>query len=215
MHHTKDKGDLAVAKVTLDLISKQYEVCSPVFSEHYKYDLIAVKNNKMFRIQCKYSKDGLINPKTSWADKNGNYSNYYLDTDFEYYGVYLPNKDVVIYPSISFKGSIIKTEIPNSNIEFYWYLDFLDFTDNASKKTCKDFNKINIHPAKNKPNFLNRKINRPTKEYLHFLLWSETAIKIAKRFKVSDRCINNWAKDFKLSKPNKGYWEKHIIDFSI
>ena len=122
MHHTKDKGDLAVAKVTLDLISKQYEVCSPVFSEHYKYDLIAVKNNKMFRIQCKYSKDGLINPKTSWADKNGNYSNYYLDTDFEYYGVYLPSKDVVIYPSISFKGSIIKTEVPNSNIEFYWYL---------------------------------------------------------------------------------------------
>lgn len=54
MHHTKDKGDLAAAKVIADLVEKEYSVFVPVVTEHTPFDLIAYKDGKCYRIQAKY-----------------------------------------------------------------------------------------------------------------------------------------------------------------
>lgn len=47
--------------------------------------------------------------------------------------------NVVCYPNISFGGKTIATTVRNSSAQFYWYEDFLEFTDKAEKKTYKDF----------------------------------------------------------------------------
>jgi hypothetical protein len=62
-HHTKTKGDLAVAIVIADLTKKGYGIFLHL-SEHLPIDLIAYKDEKCFRIQCKYSADGELNYKS-------------------------------------------------------------------------------------------------------------------------------------------------------
>ena len=69
-HHTKLKGDIAVAAVILNLTKKGYIVSEPM-SENAPYDLICDTGNKLLKIQVKYRKDGVIPYRTSWADKNG------------------------------------------------------------------------------------------------------------------------------------------------
>lgn len=69
-HKQKDKGDIAVAKVAADLTTKNYSIFTPAFTEHLPFDLIAYKNGKSYRIQCKYAIDGQLENRTSWTDKN-------------------------------------------------------------------------------------------------------------------------------------------------
>lgn len=138
-HKQKDKGDIAVAKTIADLTVKGYSVFVPVVTEHLPFDLIAYKDCKSSRIQTKYCSDGKIKNKTSWADKNGTHSKYYAKTDFDYYALYLPEIDKVVYPSISFGGASIRITVPNAANPFYWWEDFLSFTDKTDKKTFRDF----------------------------------------------------------------------------
>jgi PD-(D/E)XK endonuclease len=70
IHHTKNKGDLAVAKAIADLIYKEYSVLAPVACEHLPFDLVVYKDAKFYRIQAKYSADGmgeLPHPKEGWG----------------------------------------------------------------------------------------------------------------------------------------------------
>lgn len=136
-HHTKQKGDLATAKVIADLTEKEYDVFCPIVSEHLPFDLIAYKEGILYRMQTKYSSDGMIKNTTSWADKHGIHSKKYSDKDFDYYGVFLPSINKVIYPSIIFGGKTVRTELPNkpkSTTPFYWWEDFINFTDEAKKR---------------------------------------------------------------------------------
>lgn len=41
-HHTKDKGDLGVAKVHADLVSKEFTVLFPA-TEHAAFDLVPTR----------------------------------------------------------------------------------------------------------------------------------------------------------------------------
>jgi hypothetical protein len=141
VHHTKDKGDLAVAKTIADLTEKGFSILMPL-SEHLPFDLVAYRTQKFFRIQVKYSNDGFIQSKTSWSDKSGSHFKCYNTNDFDYYAVYIPQKNVICYPSIKFKGIKLSFNLPNSATPFYWYEDFLDLTDSAQKKNFKDFNII-------------------------------------------------------------------------
>ena len=52
-HHTKDKGDLGVAKAQADLVQRGYLVLTP-FSEHAPFDLVAYREHEFLRIQVKY-----------------------------------------------------------------------------------------------------------------------------------------------------------------
>jgi hypothetical protein len=185
-HITKDKGDLAVYKTMLDLTIKGYDIFTSV-SEHLHFDLIACKGNKLYRIQVKYSAGGNIRKKTSWQDKNGNHTRMYEAYDFDYYAIYLPNKDVVVYPSISYRGAKITTELPMNAKPFYWYEDFLDLTQTATKKTFRDFD-ITLVSSKS-PRLEQRKILRPSKEELEKLVWDEPTSQIAKRLAKLNDCF--------------------------
>ena len=67
-HHTKNKGDLAVAKTIADLTEKGYDIFLPL-SEHLPIDLIAHKSGEIYRIQVKHRASGFLEAKTQWAEK--------------------------------------------------------------------------------------------------------------------------------------------------
>jgi len=73
-HHTKDKGDLAVAKVQADLIERGAAVLLP-FTEHAPFDLVAYIDESFYRVQVKFrtAKQGsvIVRFSTSWADRHG------------------------------------------------------------------------------------------------------------------------------------------------
>jgi hypothetical protein len=211
-HHTKEKGDLAVTKVIADLTEKEFDILLPI-SENLPFDLIAYKDNISYRIQCKYASDGIADYKTSWADKKGNHTKKYSTNDFDFYGLYLPDIKICVYPAIIFKGHKISTQIPNSTTSIYWYEDFLQPTTNATRKTFKDFGLTYDQMAQSvnigKDRLTQRKVIRPSKEELEKLLWEKPTSQLAIQFGVSDKAIEKWAKSYKISKPSRGYWSKH------
>lgn len=213
-HITKDKGDIGVAETIRDLTRKGYTVFTPTISEHCPIDIIACKDNQCIRIQVKNRKNGYISNKTNWSDKNGGHTKYYSNTDFDYYAIYIPILDKVLYPSIKYGGCKIAFTLSNSAKPFYWWEDFLNFTDNAKRKSYKDFNiklKFNNSRKRKLKSFQSRKVKRPTKKELNKLLWKVPSTKIAKQFKVSNTTISKWAKYYGLKKPGRGYWSKHYL----
>ncbi len=207
-HKTKVKGDLATTKVIMDLTEKGFDILVPMVAEHLPFDIVAHKENKLYRIQCKYSSNNAVCHKTSWTDKNGNHIRKYDIQDFDYYGVYLPKIDKIIYPNIKFGGIIIAVEAPKSATPFWWWEDFTSLTDNAIKRTHKDLG-LNASDFFKKRKKANRKSSlRPSKEELEKLIWEEPASRLAEKFFVSDSCIVKWCKKYGIKKPGVGYWSK-------
>jgi hypothetical protein len=56
-HHTKDKGDIGVAKAHADLVTQGYVVLFPA-TEHAPFDLVAYRNGEFERVQVKYRSAG-------------------------------------------------------------------------------------------------------------------------------------------------------------
>lgn len=212
-HHTKDKGDIAAAIAIADLTRKGFTCLTPVISEHLPFDLIAYKDKQCIRIQCKYSTDGLIKNRMSWADKNGSHVKKYSLDDFDYYAVYLPDIDKVIYPSISFGGKTIRTTLPEGRSSFYWWEDFISFTDKAVKKDYNDFgipySELTSERKQDRPE--SRKVIRPSKEELSSLIWAMPMSSLAKKLGVSDKAVAKWIKRYNLIKPPLGHWTKNPI----
>ena len=210
-HHTKDKGDKAVAHVIMDLTDKGYACFMPVMCEHLPFDLIAYKDGISTRIQVKYSTDGGIKKKTVWNDKHGCHIRVYDKNDFDYYAIYSPQLNIILYPSIQFGGKSIAYNVPNSAMPFYWYKDFLDFTDVASKRNYKEFGKVISFTQTDvllASRIKRRKTKWPTKEELEKLVWEKPTSDIAKELSVSDSAIGKWARHYGISKPPRGYWAK-------
>lgn len=195
MHHTKDKGDIAVAEVIADLTRKGVVVFVPAVSEHLPFDLVAYKDGRLLRIQCKYSSSGNVSAGTNWADRHGSHKRMYTADDFDYYAVYLPDVSKVVYPSIEFAGCYISVEVPKSATPFYWYEDFLEFTDNASKHSCVEFGITPIGNA-NLKRGVARKIERPTKEILLKQIQQLGYCGTGRIYDVSDNAIRKWLKAY-------------------
>lgn len=211
-HHTKDKGDIAVSQAIADLTMKGYVCFTPVVSEHLPFDLIAYKDGKSIRIQAKYRADGLISHKTVWNDKHGSHVKHYELNDFDYYAIFIPKINKVLYPSINFGGKSISFELPNSAMSFYWWEDFLNFTDQAERKTFRDFEIVLSHrstPATRDAFASRRKVPVPTKEELEKLIWSKPMTELSKHFGISDKIVAKWIKYYELEKPKTGYWNSH------
>lgn len=216
VHIKKDKGDLAVAKVALDLTSKGYYVFNAMFSEHLPFDLVVYKNDKFLRIQVKYSSDGNVHHKHTWSSKFRSETRKYDMNDFDYYALYCPEIEKILYPSIKFGGCKIAFNPRYSAKKFYWWEDFLEFTDEATKKHYSDFG-INLTELYRKrqlsekvlaARFKSRKVLRPGKEELQKLLWEKPTVEISKDLGVSDTAIKKWAKEYSLNYPPRGYWNK-------
>lgn len=125
-HHTKLKGDIAVAAVIFDLTKKGYIISEPM-SENAPYDLICDTGEKLLRIQVKYRENETIPHKTSWADKNGSHSKIIDTSKIDYFA--LVNKDFLIcYPPVSMAGKTIRFKIPIGYYNpYHFYEDYLDF----------------------------------------------------------------------------------------
>ncbi|MCL1870311.1 MAG: group I intron-associated PD-(D/E)XK endonuclease [Promicromonosporaceae bacterium] len=52
-HHTKDKGDLGVAKPHADIVGQGFTVLFPA-TEHAPFDLVAYADGTFYRVQVKY-----------------------------------------------------------------------------------------------------------------------------------------------------------------
>lgn len=72
----------------------------------------------------------------------------------------------------------------------------------------KNFGGRGIKRKKIKKKYKNSLSKRPSFEELKFLLWKIPSVQIAKRYKVSDKTIEKWAKYYDLPKPPRGYWTK-------
>lgn len=193
MHHTKDKGDIALMKITLDLTIKGFNIFLPI-SEHLPFDFIAYKDGKCYRIQAKYSSGGKVNNSTYSGDKS---TKYYQEDDFDYYGVYLPEIDRCIYPSIKFAGANFRFSKCNSATPFYWYEDFLDFTDEAEKKNYRDLGwTIDILITENilERTIKRRKVKRPPLDEIIKLVDEKGYSETGRMFGVSDNAVRKWIK---------------------
>jgi hypothetical protein len=215
---TSEKGDIGTTQVIADLTKKGFTIFVPAVTESLPFDIVAYKDGVFKRIQCKYSSDGAV--------CRGTHGKKYRDDDFEYYGIYLSDIDQVIYPSIKFRGATIAVTPRKSLRSFFWWEDFKSFTDNATRKSYKDFD-LNIDdlPKRksavfNNPNFSKkgipkldkRKVVRPTKEELKKLLWEIPTQRLAERYGVSDKAVEKWAKSYGIDKPPRGYWAKKAAE---
>ncbi|NJR18515.1 MAG: hypothetical protein HC785_24240 [Calothrix sp. CSU_2_0] len=209
LHHTKNKGDIATTKAIADLTQKGYLVLTPLVCEHSPFDFVAYKDGKFYKIQAKYSSDNRIVNRTIWVDKKGIHKKYYKKEDFDFYAVYLPDIDKVVYPSVNFTGYSIATKLPNSPTPFYWWEDFTDFTDNAPKRSYKEFGvDLTTRKVNSEARIKTRKVERPLKEELEKMVWEKPTLQIGKDFGVSDKAVEKWCKAYGIEKPPRGYWMK-------
>ena len=122
----KQKQDIAVAAVILDLTKKGYIISEPM-SENAPYDLICDTGEKLLRIQVKYREDEIIPRKNSWSDKNGHHSKKIDTSKIDYFA--LVNKDLLVcYPLPCMVGNSIRFKIPENYFnEYHFCEDYLDF----------------------------------------------------------------------------------------
>lgn len=141
MHHTKVKADIGVGKVISDLVQKGYIPCIPL-SEHQPYDIVAIiKDGEAVKLQVKYaalSGSGIIEVKfrTSWADKHGTHMCTYKEQDFDYYAIYCPDKEVVLYiPNSTDCPKVVRFDKTTNNQSKYvkWANDYLDIKRESSE----------------------------------------------------------------------------------
>jgi len=141
LHHTKVKADIGVAKVIADLVQKGYIPCIPL-SEHQPYDIVAIlKNGEAVKLQVKYAtllSSGIIEVRfrTSWVDKHGTHMRTYKEQDFDYYAIYCPDKEVVLYiPNSTGCPKAVRFNKPANNQTKYvkWADDYLDIKRESSE----------------------------------------------------------------------------------
>ena len=206
MNESDKKGQIAFLKASTRLTEMGYAVFVPLGEPKDAVDLIATKESKCIRFQVKY-----LGGKTKMVPRGNGNASYKMD-DFDYFAVYIPELDVVCFPSIEYKMCTLRI-CPSGNYSpFYWYADFLDLTDTAAKRTNVDIGAPTAHKdrvLKQLGPRPNRYVQtRPSKEVLEKLIWSMPTTDVAKQFNMSDNGITRWIKDYGLDKPPRGYWQK-------
>jgi hypothetical protein len=100
MHHTKDKGDLGVAKAHADLVSKGFVVLFPA-TEHAPFDLVAYGEGEFHRLQVKYrsARAGAVIVKfgSTWSDRNGTHITPSDKSAIDAVCIYCPDTDECYY----------------------------------------------------------------------------------------------------------------------
>jgi len=141
LHHTKVKADIGLSRVISDLTTKGFVPCIPL-SEHQPYDIIAVSNNgSTFKLQVKYAalkKNGTVDVRfrRNWADSKGSYTESYSEDEFDYYAIYCPDKDIVVYiPNSPNCPKAIRFDKPANNQARYvkWANDYLVIRQESSE----------------------------------------------------------------------------------
>lgn len=125
--------------------------------------------------------------------KNSFQKVYYTEINSPEYKQYkkYKNYDYVVFFFLD------KNEYCWINLQTNKFSSEIDLNDN--KKFSYLFYRIN-----------KRKIERPSKEDLLKMLWEEPTTSIAKKYGVSDKAIEKWAKAYNLNKPPRGFWTKKV-----
>jgi len=99
-HHTKDKGDLGIAKAHADLVEKGFTVLFPA-TKHAPFDLVGYKAGVFERIQVKYraASRGTLTVafRSVWADRNGTHMKPIDKSEVDITCIYCPETDDCYY----------------------------------------------------------------------------------------------------------------------
>ena len=132
-HHTKDKGDLAVAKVHADLVTQGFTVLFPA-TEHAPFDLVSYAEGEFHRLQVKYrsARAGAVKVhfRSMWADRNGTHTTP-LDKDaIDTLCIYCPETDECYYVRPDAHGASVTLRItPSRNGQSAGVLDAAAFRE--------------------------------------------------------------------------------------
>ena len=141
MHHTKSKADIGLARVISDLIEKGHVPCIPL-SEHQPYDIVVVLDDgDVLKLQVKYStllENGTIEVRfrRNWSDKTGTHTEHYSEKEFDYYAIYCPEKETVLYvPNSSNCPKSIRFEktANNQKQHVHWANSFMQIKRESSE----------------------------------------------------------------------------------
>ena len=119
-HHTKNKGDLGVAKAHCDLVEKGFIVLFPT-TEHASFDLVAYDGTRFIRMQVKYRRavNGSVQVRLHnwWADRNGSHPRILDKDQIDLFCVYCPDTDKCYYfdPKSVQSYFTIRIEAPKNN----------------------------------------------------------------------------------------------------
>lgn len=204
-HHTKLKGDIAVAAVILDLAKRGYIISEPM-SENSPYDLICDTGEKLLRIQVKYRSDSKIPNKTSWTDKNGTHENIIDITKIDYFALVNEDYSKICYPLPSMAGATIAFKVPNSDTPYNWYEDYVDLQLNVQPK--RKNNNVDYSNRIKSLKLQSTKINWPSTEEMAIMVMQKPTSQIAIELGVSDVAIGKFCKKHNIPKPERGYWTK-------
>jgi hypothetical protein len=118
-HHTKDKGDVAVAKVLADLVERGAMVLQP-FTEHAPFDLVAYSGGAFYRVQVKFRtlKGGSVYVafRTTWADRHGIHNRPMPRHEVDVIAIYCPETGRTYYVNpLDFGLSVTVRVEPSKN----------------------------------------------------------------------------------------------------
>jgi hypothetical protein len=100
-HHTKNKGDLGVLKVKLDLYLQGFLILVPE-TEHAPFDLVIYKDGVYKSVQVKFrnlSRNGVLQIpfRSSYGTSKGVMTKFVNKTMIDIYAVYCPQTDSCYY----------------------------------------------------------------------------------------------------------------------
>jgi hypothetical protein len=131
-HHTKDKGDLGVLKVKVDLFLQGFMILTPE-TEHSPFDLVVYKNGNFKTVQVKYrnlTKSGVLEIpfRNSYSTSKGVKTKIIDKNVIDVYAIYCPQTDTCYYFNPKqFKKSItlrVKTALNNQKRKLHFASDF-------------------------------------------------------------------------------------------
>ena len=117
-HHTKNKGDLGVLKVKVDLHQQGFILLNPE-TEHAPFDLVIYKEGTFKSVQVKYrslNKRGAIEIafRSCYCDSNGLVTKPVFKDYIDIYAVYCPDSDECYYFDPQLFGSSISIRVKAS-----------------------------------------------------------------------------------------------------
>lgn len=134
-HHTKDKGDLGVAKAHADVVSQGFTVLFPA-TEHAPFDLVAYADGAFYRMQVKYrsARTGALTVhfRSVWNDRAGTHMKPTDKSEVDVLCVYCPETDACYYlrPD-EHRASVTLRVVPCRNGQRLGVLDADAFRDLA------------------------------------------------------------------------------------
>lgn len=141
-HHTKDKGDLGIAKAHANLVSQGFTVLFPA-TEHAPFDLVAYAAGEFNRLQVKYrsARTGAVTVtfRSMWADRNGTHTTRMDKSAIDTVCIYCPETDECYYiPPDAYGASVTLRIAPSRNGQKAGVLDAAAFRKLPSPLTRRD-----------------------------------------------------------------------------